>query len=228
MELDFDKEIDALLRKTAESSRSGTASGEHPDADAIAAFVAGGLPPAARNAYTTHLADCDRCRKMLVLTASFSEESVSDPSTNVAVVRGSLPWYKRFLRVPSLAYTMGALVLLLSGFIGFSVFLLSNKTMAPDVSRVYDEEPQRGGPNPGPAEPYSSQPAANTSTLSTSNTTSNSSVSSPVITSTNTSSANSAPSGTGMGTTDTTTKNDVVVSSDAPAAPPPAATTQPL
>ena len=64
MELEFDKEIDALLRK-ARSGTSVAGRGEHLDADAIAAFAEGALPAAARKTYTAHFADCDSCRKAL-------------------------------------------------------------------------------------------------------------------------------------------------------------------
>jgi hypothetical protein len=66
MELDFDKEIDALLRQTARSEQFAAANGSnapaHIDADAISAFAENALPEKTRALYMTHLADCGRCR----------------------------------------------------------------------------------------------------------------------------------------------------------------------
>ncbi len=73
----FDKEIDSLLRRrargTAAKSLAGgdgngaaTHASAHLDADELGAFAEGALPAGARLAVVTHLADCDRCRGVVV------------------------------------------------------------------------------------------------------------------------------------------------------------------
>jgi hypothetical protein len=67
----FDREIDSLLRRrargTAESRSWGDGSqGAHLDADELGAFAEGALPAAARLAAASHLADCERCRGVVV------------------------------------------------------------------------------------------------------------------------------------------------------------------
>lgn len=73
----FDKEIDSLLRRrarwpAAESLADGDGNGAatpasaHLDADELGAFAEGALPAGARLAAVTHLADCDRCRGVVV------------------------------------------------------------------------------------------------------------------------------------------------------------------
>jgi len=71
----LDREIDSLLRRrargTAESrswgDRAGDGStGAHLDADELGAFAEGALPPSARVAAASHLADCDSCRGIVV------------------------------------------------------------------------------------------------------------------------------------------------------------------
>ena len=71
----FDRELDTLLRRrargTAESrpwgdGAGGISSGAHLDADELGAFAEGALPAAARLAAASHLADCDRCRGVVV------------------------------------------------------------------------------------------------------------------------------------------------------------------
>ncbi|HEY6122766.1 MAG TPA: hypothetical protein VIV66_22620, partial [Pyrinomonadaceae bacterium] len=59
-------EIEMLLRNLAKEQRAGlTANEAHLDADELNSFVEGQLPPATRSLYVTHLADCDRCRKIV-------------------------------------------------------------------------------------------------------------------------------------------------------------------
>ncbi|HEX8146710.1 MAG TPA: hypothetical protein VF591_05995 [Pyrinomonadaceae bacterium] len=71
----FDREIDSLLRRrargTAESRSWGDGAGDgahgaHLDADELGAFAEGALPAPARLAAASHLADCDRCRGVVV------------------------------------------------------------------------------------------------------------------------------------------------------------------
>ena len=61
---DFDKEIDAILRK-ARGGESVILNNSHLDADEISAFAENALPDAARMRFTAHFADCGRCRKIL-------------------------------------------------------------------------------------------------------------------------------------------------------------------
>src|SRR4029450_2891280 len=66
MEVNFDKEMDALLRTALDR---GVLVGDKPkvhlDADAIAAFAENAVPEKSRIIYTQHLAECDPCRKTL-------------------------------------------------------------------------------------------------------------------------------------------------------------------
>lgn len=79
----FDREIDSLLRRrargTAESrlwgdGAGGGAPGAHLDADELSAFAEGALPAAARLAAASHLADCERCRGVVVGLAPAARE----------------------------------------------------------------------------------------------------------------------------------------------------------
>ncbi|HEX8501786.1 MAG TPA: hypothetical protein VF659_14480 [Pyrinomonadaceae bacterium] len=69
----FDKEIDSLLRRRARGAAHSLAGGgaqaaapSHLDADELGAFAEGALPAPARLAAASHLADCDRCRGVVV------------------------------------------------------------------------------------------------------------------------------------------------------------------
>jgi hypothetical protein len=70
----FDKEIDSLLGRYARGAAKSFAGGDgrvvaassHLDADELGAFAEGALPSPARLAAASHLADCDRCRGVVV------------------------------------------------------------------------------------------------------------------------------------------------------------------
>src|SRR5947199_10509064 len=121
MELEFDKEMDALLRKGQSAARSGTsvaaAKGGHLDADSIAAFAEGAVPDAIRKTYTAHFADCDSCRKALSQIALLSEPLAMKAAAAAAApapappARAASPWYRSLFRSPGFAAAMGVLVM---------------------------------------------------------------------------------------------------------------------
>lgn len=149
MELEFDKEIDAILRR-ARGATAVTARGDHLDADVFAAFAEGALPQASKQFYTKHLADCDRCRKLLsqAITMNTAAVSAADEaaSTVTSVVEQS-SWLANLLRAPSLALAMGALVLTFSAALGYLV-LRNQQTDTAMVSQS-EIEMQKGGPSAG-------------------------------------------------------------------------------
>lgn len=149
MELEFDKEIDAILRR-AQSGTNVSSVGEHLDADAFAAFAEGSLPERSKPLYTRHLADCDRCRKLLsqaitLNTAAFS--AADEAASTVTPVAESSSWFGNLFRTPNLALAMGALVLTFSGVLGYLV-LRNQQTESVIVSQS-DTEMQKGGPSAG-------------------------------------------------------------------------------
>ena len=154
MELEFDKEMDSLLRKTGEAER-GVLVGDKPDekpkvhldADELSAFAENAMPEKTRALYMTHLADCDRCRRilsgliMLNAEAAPAEERVVAPAISPTAIE---PWYRRLL-LPNLAYVMGGLVLVFGGLIAFTVLQSSNREAA-TVSQSLDSAPAARGP----------------------------------------------------------------------------------
>src|SRR5688500_16793564 len=127
MDHEFDKEIDALLRK---AHRGGPvlvgdfAGSRHLEADEIAAFAETALPERSRAMYTAHMADCDRCRKILsntlVLNSEAAPVAASSPSV-ITIAERAIPWYRQLFVFPNLAYVMGGLVLIFGGFLAFTI-----------------------------------------------------------------------------------------------------------
>lgn len=155
MELEFDKEIDALLRKGQLDSTAMVAGpGVHLDPADISAFAENVLPERAKQLYTAHLAECGRCRKILSQTIALNVEAepvTASSDVVMPVTEDALPWYRRLVRVPTLAYAMGAFVLLFSGFLGYTVFQsMIGSTAMTEVSQVSDSQSApASGPNAG-------------------------------------------------------------------------------
>jgi len=142
MELEFDKEIDALLRKARDSERVGKTDGAHLDADAMVAFTENSLPAGMRRLYTEHLADCGRCRKLLSHSVLMNDAVVAqEPTAVVAPVAAAVePWYAGIFKLPKLALSMGALVVLFAG--GLTVLVVQNRLSGPnaEVSQVTNNQ----------------------------------------------------------------------------------------
>jgi hypothetical protein len=141
MDFEFDKEIDALLRKARDRDETVVSFESHPDADALSAFAENVLPENARQNYTAHLAECTRCRKILsnLIALNSEAETVSAFSTFPAGVSAApVAWYRRLFAFPRLAYAMGALVLIFSGFMAYIV--LQNQTGSQSSTVAQREE----------------------------------------------------------------------------------------
>lgn len=141
---EFDKVIDALMRSSP--LNGGTAdrvSGDHLDADEIAAFAENLVPATARQNYILHFSDCGRCRSILsdVIALNADAVNASAPATSaapaaVSAVNTVTPWYKRLFSMPNLAYGMGGLILVFSGLIGYTVInnMSENSSMVSQTS----------------------------------------------------------------------------------------------
>jgi hypothetical protein len=169
MDLEFDKEMDALLRKAAgRGLLVGDKPKDHLDADTIAAFAENALPQKSRTIYTQHLAQCDPCRMSLANLISMNAEAEPAMAAAAAPVPAvSVPWYRKLFQAPNLAYVMGGLVLLFGGLLGVFVLQRSYSGDATSLSKV--EEPSAAQNAPARAEGGNSLYAANTTANSATN-----------------------------------------------------------
>lgn len=198
MELEFDKEIDALLRK-ARIGTVATAKGTHLDADAIAAFAEGAIPKAIRKTYTSHLADCDSCRKALSHVAVLNEPAVIKalaaaahaPAMRApASAAASVPWYRPLFRSPGLVAAFGVLVL---AFGGVLLYLVTQRNSNTASTVAMDENKTGAGSVPYAGIDSNATANANSSAMSNStSTTANVTVSNSARSMAN-SSVNTAP-----------------------------------
>ncbi len=154
MELEFDKEIDAILRRARETR--GVLVGDDPpkkhlDADSITAFAENALPEKVKMLYTGHLADCDRCRKQLSHVILMNTEAASsvDGAASSVSAPATVTWYQNLFKTSGLAVAMGALVLVFSTVLGYLVLQRSNKSANSTVTQVTNAEPKIGVPSFG-------------------------------------------------------------------------------
>ncbi len=153
MELEFDKEIDAMLRKARSGIGTGvgTAGSAHLDADIIAAFAENALPQHSKLLYMEHFADCGRCRKQLSQAITMNSEADAAAASSISAVsmpeaEAMVPWYEKLLKTQDLALAMGALLLAFTGSIGYLLMQGGMGESATSVSQVTEQDPARGGP----------------------------------------------------------------------------------
>lgn len=155
MELEFDKEMDTILRRAGRGVLVGDsppAKPKHVDADEIAAFVENVLPARTRALYMEHFADCDRCRKILASTMLMAGDAVAPAASAVTeqskeLAIPAVSWYQKLFRTPNLAVAMGALVLVFGGVLGVMVLQNRQAEQNSSVAQVTESERQPGGPS---------------------------------------------------------------------------------
>ncbi len=128
MEFEFDKEMDALLRKAAKGGQATAAALEsHLDADEISMFAENAMPDTSKPRVIKHLADCNRCRTTLSNVVILNREagiepiveSVTEPEVDS---RPAVSWISTLLSTKALAFGFGAIALLFIGFLGIGLF----------------------------------------------------------------------------------------------------------
>jgi hypothetical protein len=203
MEFEFDKEIDAILRQARLSGEAATSTETHLGADEISAFAENAVPGAARARLTAHLADCTRCRKILsnviLMNAEADTETASSAVAAADTAEAKTPWYRKLFVFPQLAYTMGALVLLFSGFFGY--LLLKNLPGSGSSQVAYStnsaDRMDKSASESAPQAVSNSNSAVNSSIPSTAstpaNTASTTANSAPVLSSNTTTTAAATP-----------------------------------
>ena len=146
MRQETNNEMDLLLRRL--SRRQGLPASDenslndsyHLDADELSSYAENALPTAARARYTEHLAECSRCRE-LVVQLSGSVPVVAARATVVASagLSGLRKFLASFFSPMVLRYAVPALGLIVVAAIGFVVFR-SNRPLE-SIARLNDSTP---------------------------------------------------------------------------------------
>ena len=147
MKQETKNEMDLLLRRLGRRDETtvSNAADDHLDADELSAYAENALPAAARSHYTSHLAECSRCREMVVQLSSSAgvvsaTEAVSVPAPSV---------WRRFLAgllTPMvLRYAAPALGLIVVAVIGF-VALRRNESLKYVTQVTNNDQPAAARP----------------------------------------------------------------------------------
>src|SRR5260221_14250559 len=105
-------ELPNLLRQRLAVTENGAAH-VHPDADTLTAFVEQSLPTAESQTVVAHLAVCEPCREVVVLTQSL----LAEPATQTVLAPAPVArWRRRFTPAFGPVATLAAMAV--SAFIG--------------------------------------------------------------------------------------------------------------
>ena len=160
MKQETNNEIDLLLRRLGRSPETSVSAGngdvDHLDADELSAYAENVLPAAARARYTMHLAECARCRELVVqLSLSAGVVPVAEVAKQSAP--SALRKFLASLFSPMvLRYAVPALGLILVAAIGLFVLRpkqngdgsIAQRTEAPASTNITTNTPD---PNSSPA-----------------------------------------------------------------------------
>src|SRR5690606_1002443 len=145
MQTDLDKTMDAILRRARETGfTESSAAGAHLDADELSLFAENLSPTTARVRQVEHLANCGLCRNELAQLMTLNAEAadgVEPVSEAAAAPADILPWYRRLLLFPNLAYVMGSLVLVFGGLLAVSVYQSRQAEISYSTAAAAPERP---------------------------------------------------------------------------------------
>jgi len=152
MKQETNNEIDLLLRRLSRrqevpvSDADLRIDSDHLDADELSAYAENALPAAARARYTEHVADCSKCREIVVQLSGSVPVVIPRETVTAVGPSGLRKFLASFFSPMVLRYAVPALGLILVAAIGFVVFR-SNRSSAPTVAQL-ERQVQSPAPNP--------------------------------------------------------------------------------
>ena len=126
-------EIDLLLRSLAQRKRlrptaSESHSEKHLDADELSSYAEQALPAATRARYTSHLADCSSCRKIVSELTAASGNRFREPLVSADPSGGFLERLGALLSPRLLRYVVPALAVVIFVVVGWVALFQSRQT----------------------------------------------------------------------------------------------------
>ena len=157
MRQETNNEIDLLLRRLNQRQGSSVSDddlhvdSDHLDADELSAYAERALPAAARMRYTEHLADCSKCRELVVQLSASAPVIAAKETMTAPGPSGLRRFLASFFSPMVLRYAVPALGLIVVAAIGFVVFR-SNQSMdvAQSMRPVSTSPPASPGPSNDP------------------------------------------------------------------------------
>ena len=148
MKRETNNEMDLLLRRLARRDDATVSNADHLDADELNGYAENVLPAAARARYTAHLAECSRCRELVVQLSASAGVVVAAESASITGPSGWKKFLASLFTPMVLRYAAPALGLIVVAAIGF-VILRSNQP-ARDVAQVTNTESPAALPSTQP------------------------------------------------------------------------------
>jgi hypothetical protein len=122
MRQETNNEMDLLLRRLGRRhDGAASAGGDHLDADELSAYAENVLPAAARARYSDHLAECSRCREMVVQLSAAAGVVVAQDTVKIPQPSLLKKLLASFFSPMVLRYAVPALGLIIVGFIGLVI-----------------------------------------------------------------------------------------------------------
>ncbi|HJU94252.1 MAG TPA: zf-HC2 domain-containing protein [Pyrinomonadaceae bacterium] len=140
MRQETNHEIDLLLRRLSRrqevpaSDADSHIDSDHLDADELSAYAENVVPAAARARYTAHLADCSKCREIVVQLSASVPVVAARETVTAAEPFGLRKFLASFFSPMVLRYAVPALGLIVVAAIGFVVF--TPKTPEANVAQL--------------------------------------------------------------------------------------------
>lgn len=141
MKQETNNEMDLLLRQLARRQDVFAPGAEdHLDADELSAYAENVVPVKARARYTAHLAECSRCRDLVVQLSASAGVVIAEQTEKVSGPSGWRKFLASLFSPMVLRYAAPALGLIVVAAIGLVVL---RRDRAPDyVSQVQNEQPR--------------------------------------------------------------------------------------
>jgi len=138
MKQETNNEMDLLLRRLGRQQDVFAPNAEaHLDADELNAYAENALPATARSRYTDHLAECGRCRDLVVQLSAAAGVVAGEQTVKVAAPSGLKTFLAGLFSPMVLRYAVPALGLVVVAVIGFAV--LRRNARSEYVSQMQSE-----------------------------------------------------------------------------------------
>ena len=144
MKQETNNEMDLLLRRLARRQDVfAPAAEDHLDADELSAYAENALPAKTRVRYTEHLAECSRCRELVVQLSASAGVVIAEQAGKVSGLSGWRKFLASLISPMVLRYAAPALGLIVVAAIGLVV--LRRDKAGDYVSQVQNEQAQPAG-----------------------------------------------------------------------------------
>ena len=159
-------EMDLLLRRLGRRDAAAVPEADHLDADELSAYAENALPVAARARYTSHLAECSRCRELVVQLSSAAGVVVATDTAKVAKPAAWRTFLAGLFTPMVLRYAAPALGLIVVAAIGFVVLRREQQEDKLVTQVTNNEQRPAAAPSSEPDKAYESHSASTNSATS--------------------------------------------------------------